>query len=102
MSVQVPQQSQYQGPMFIKQIEDVFLPPQPFTDRGFAQRGSGDLKQVRQYGGSGLPMVQMPLYQDFLPMKTNYGLYLANKMTGYQENNIAYPEYATGFRCTGF
>jgi len=98
--VQVPQQSQYQGPMFIKQLEDIFMPPQPFTPNGFGKQGR-ELVQVRQWGGSGVPMVQMPLHRDFLPMKANYGLYLANKETGYVENKITYPEYASGFRCVG-
>ena len=103
MSVQVPQQSQYQGPMYIKQLEDIFLPPQPFTERGFAQRGVELKSQVelRQWNNP-RPMVQMPINRDFLPMKANYGLYLPNMMTGYVENKITYPEYATGFRCTGF
>jgi hypothetical protein len=100
MSVQVPTQSQYQGPMYIKQLEDIFMPPQPITDRGFAQRGV-ELNQVRQWGGAGKPMVQMPIHREFLPMKANYGLYLANKETGYQERDIRYPEFTSGFRCTG-
>ena len=98
--VQVPQQSQYQGPQFIKQLEDIFLPPQPFTDRGFAQRGV-EIQQ-RTIWSNTSPGVAMPLHRDFLPMKANYGLYLANKETGYVENKITYPKYATGFRCTGF
>ena len=104
-TVPIPQQSNFTNqPMYIKQLEDVFLQPQPFTDRGFAQRGV-ELKpqyEIRQFGGAGKPMVQMPIHRDFLPMKANYGMYLANKETGYVENKIAYPEYATGFRCTGF
>lgn len=104
MSVQVPQQSQYAGPMYIKQLEDIFLQPQPFTDRGFAQRGVELLPQtqLRQWNSPTKPMVTMPLHRDFLPMKANYGLYLPNKETGYVENKITYPEYTTGFRCTGF
>jgi len=100
--VQVPQQSQYQGPMFIRQLEDIFLPPQPFTDRGFAQRGVELLPQtqLRQWNNP-RPMVQMPVHRDFLPMKKNYGFYLYNMETGYVENKITYPEYASGFRSTG-
>jgi hypothetical protein len=103
MSVAVPQQSQYQGPMYIKQLEDVFLPPAPFTDRGFAQRGV-ELKsqvQLRQWNNP-RPMVTMPLNREFLPMKANYGFYLANMETGYVDRKVTYPEYASGFRCTGF
>lgn len=101
--VQVPQQSNYQGPMFIKQLEDIFLEPQPFTDRGFAQRGVELLPQtqLRQWNSPMKPMVTMPLHRDFLPMKANYNFYLANKETGYVENKIKYPEYVSGFRCTG-
>ena len=87
--------------MYIKQLEDIFLPPQPFTERGFAQRGV-ELQQVRQFGGAGRPMVQMPLNREFLPMKANYGMYLPNMMTGYVERKEAYPEYTTGFRSYGF
>jgi hypothetical protein len=103
MSVQVPQQSQFQGPqvMYIKQLEDIFLPPQPFTMAGFGKSGQ-DLVQVQQWGGAGKPMVTLPLHRDFLPMKANYGMYLANKETGYVENKITYPEYTTGFRSYGF
>jgi hypothetical protein len=99
MSVAIPQQSQYQGPMYIKQLEDIFLPPSPFTPAGFGKQGK-DLVQVRQWNNP-RPMVQMPLHRDFLPMKANYGMYLANKETGYVENKITYPEYASGFRSTG-
>lgn len=104
MSIAIPQQSQYQGPMYIKQLEDVFLPPQPFTERGFAQRGVELLPQtqIRQFGGAGRPMVQMPVHRDFLPMKANYGFYLPNMVTGYVENKMTYPAYATGFRSVGF
>lgn len=101
MSVQVPQQSQYQGPMYIKQLEDIFLQPQPFTERGFANRGV-ELKQVRQWSSNYTQAVQMPINREFLPMKANYGLYLPNMITGRVENNMTYPEYTTGFRCTGF
>jgi hypothetical protein len=103
MSVAVPQQSQYQGPMYIKQLEDVFLPPQPFTERGFAQRGVELQSQVqlRQWNNP-RPMVQMPLNREFLPMKANYGFYLANMETGYVDRKETYPQLASGFRCTGF
>ena len=104
MSDKVPQQSQYQGPMFIKTLEDVFLPPAPFTDRGFSQRGV-ELKpqsQLRQWNSPMKPMVQMPLHRDFLPMKANYGMYLANMETGYVDRGITYPQFDSGFRCTGF
>lgn len=101
--IPVPQQSQYQGQLYIKQLEDVFLEPQPFTDKGFAQRGVELKSQVQlRHWNNPRPMVEMPLHREFLPMKANYGLYLANKETGYVENKITYPEYATGFRCTGF
>ena len=104
MSVAIPQQSQYSGPLFIKQLEDIFLPVSPFTDRGFANRGV-ELKpqtQLRQWNSPMKPMVTMPIHQDFLPMKANYNFYLANMKTGYVENKMTYPQYATGFRCTGF
>ena len=103
MSVQVPQQSQYQGPYYIKQLEDIFLPPQPITDRGFAQRGVELTSQVQlRHWNNPSPMVQMPIHREFLPMKANYGMYLANMETGYVDRKITYPEYASGFRSTGF
>lgn len=104
MSVQIPAQSQYQGPFYIKMLEDIFQAPQPFTDRGFANRGV-ELKsqsQLRLWNNPAKPMVQMPIHRDFLPMKANYNFYLYNKETGYVENKMKYPEYATGFRCVGF
>lgn len=102
MSAQIPQQSQFQGPqvMYIKQLEDIMMPYQPFSPAGFGKSGQ-DLVQVRQFAGTGKP-IQMPLHRDFLPMKANYGMYLANKETGYVENKITYPEYTTGFRSYGF
>lgn len=99
--LQPPAQSQFQGQgvYYIKQLEDIFLPPQPFTDYGFARRGL-ELKpqsEIRQWGGAGRPMVQMPIHRDFLPIKSNYGSYLYNMENGYVERDKVYTKYTTGF-----
>lgn len=94
--IPTPANSAYTGPMYIKQIEDIYLPPQSFTTNGFAGRGR-ELKQPNQWSTKG-PSVQLPLHREFLPMKANYNFYLANMKTGYVDRKTTYPNYTSGFR----
>jgi hypothetical protein len=102
MYMAIPLQ-QPQQPFFLKQVEDIILTPQPFSDRGFAQRGS-ELRQVRQWSGSQPPVpIQVPS-REWLPMKANYGFYLYNMETGYVDRGKNFPptiNRPTGFRCVG-
>lgn len=93
---QPPAMSQYQGPMYIKQMEDVFLPPQPFTTKGFPEQGQ-ELRppQYAQLPGELVP--QKTIFADFLPFRKDFNTYIYNKQSGYIDRTVAYPIYTTGF-----
>lgn len=93
---QPPAMSQYQGPMYIKQMEDVFLPPQPYTNKGFPNQG----QEIRppdymQYSKDLVP--KNIIFSDFLPFRKDFNSYIYNKQSGYVDRTVRYPIYKTGF-----
>ncbi len=89
-----PAMSQYQGPMYIKQLEDIFMPPQPFSMAEFPH-------QAREFKPlyPKLPSEFVPLQEinpDFLPFKVDYKRYIHNSKIGYHDDT-PYPMYTTGF-----
>lgn len=97
MEAQRPAMSQYQGPTYIKQMEEVFLPPQPFTDRGFPHQG----RPLRPPQYAQLPVQHIlpnPVNPDFLPFHVDFNRYIFNKQAGYIDRVNTYPIYTTGFQ----
>ncbi len=90
-----PAMSQYQGPTYIKQLEDVFLPPQPFTDRGFPHQGKPLRPAYAQLPVG--PVPQREIFSDFLPFHKDFNRYIYNKKSGYVDRTVTYPIYTTGF-----
>jgi hypothetical protein len=84
---------------YIKVFEDLFLPPQPYVEDGFANRGR-ELKPP-QYAQTPVPLEFKPLHEDFLPFHKNFNFYRFNQITGYTEPDVPYPIYTTGFRSVG-
>lgn len=94
----IPALSQYQGTMYIKQLEDVVLPRQPFTDAGFPRRGQALVPAT--YMHSTPQMTERALHRDFLPFHQDFNVKLFNQKVGYTEP-ATYPIYATGVRGYG-
>lgn len=95
-----PSMSQYQGPTYIKQMEDVFLPPQPYTDKGFPHQG----RELRPPQYAQLPRDLVPqniVFNDFLPFHKDFNRYIYNKKIGYVDRTVTYPIYNTGFGSFG-
>lgn len=91
-----PELSQYQGPMYIKQFEDVFLPPQPFSNKGFPHQG----RELTPPNYRQLPVdmvLKEPIFNDFLPFRKDFNRYIYNPKSGYVDTHVAYPIYTTGF-----
>ena len=96
---QIPLLSQYQGTQYIKQMEDVFLPPQPFTQNGFPRQAQA--LRPPQYAQTRATPHEIPLHRDFLPIHVDFNRYLFNKESGYTERDKTYPIYTTGFGTVG-
>jgi hypothetical protein len=100
MNDPIPQQSQFQGqgPFYIKQLEDIFLPPQTFTMDGFP-RAARELRPP-QYANRPIQPVPNQQSPDFMPFHCDFNRYLWNQMAGYTEPNT-YPKMTTGFASVG-
>jgi hypothetical protein len=83
---------------YIKVFEDLFLPPQPYVEDGFARRGRE--LQPPQYAQNNIRLDPLPLHDDFLPFHKQFNS-LYNPKTGYTEPDIPYPIYSSGFRSVG-
>ncbi len=99
MSAPIPSMSQYQGQTYIKQMEDVFLPPQPFVNKGFPHQGQP--LRAPQYAQLPTQPIQKQVYPDFLPFHKDFNRYLYNKIIGYTDRDVTYPIRTTGFATTG-
>ena len=95
----IPSLSQYQGTQYIKQLEDVVLPQQPYTDMGFPRRGMPLVPAT--YMHQAPPMSECPLHRDFLPFHQDFNVKLFNQKVGYTEP-MTYPIRQTGVRGYGF
>jgi hypothetical protein len=84
---------------YIKVMEDLFLPPEPYVTDGFARRGREIMPP--QYAQTYHPLVPIQLHNDFLPFHKNFNSYLYNEKTGYTEPHVPYPIYTSGFRAIG-
>lgn len=84
---------------YIKVMEDLYLPPQPYVTDGFARRG----KEIAppQYAQLHIGPQPIELHPDFLPFHKNFNRYIYNEVTGYTEPDVPYPIYTSGFRCVG-
>jgi len=80
---------------YIKQFEDIFLPPQPYTTDGFARRG----RELRppQFANLAQQPVMKQLHNDFIPLHKDFNRYYYNQLSGYVEKDITYPIYKSGF-----
>lgn len=99
MSVPIPTMSQYQGTTYIKQMEELFMPPQPFTNKGFPHQGAP--LRAPQYAQLSSEHVPTHVYPDFLPFHKDFNRYLFNKVNGYTDRETTYPIYNSGFATRG-
>jgi hypothetical protein len=95
----IPTLSQYQGTQYIKQLEDIVLPQQPYTDMGFPRRGMPLVPATYMHPTHA--MTERPLHRDFLPFHQDFNIKLFNPKTGYTEA-MTYPFYQSGVRGYGF
>jgi len=91
-----PMQTSFLGPQYIKQVEGLYTPPQPYTSMGFPHMGR-DLRSPN-YRQLPVDFVQTkPLNPEFLPIHLDFNRYIYNKKTGYVDRGMTYPVYTTGF-----
>lgn len=96
MEAPKPMMSQYTGPTYIKQMEDIFMAPQPYTNAGFPHQGR-ELKPPQYAQLEVAPVPERTLNPDFLPFHVDFNRYIYNKKTGYIDREVTYPVYTTGF-----
>lgn len=86
---------QYQGPLYIKQLEEAILPNrEPYTNIGFPHGGTEIKLEYKQPSRDLVPLYVAP---DFLPFPKDFNRYIYNKKNGYIERDVRYPIYKTGF-----
>lgn len=96
-TIPIPQQSQAMNqPMYIKQLEDIFSPPQPYTNNGFPHQGR-ELKPPNYAQLPTQPVPQNTINPDFLPFHVDFNRYIYNPRNGYYDHKTTYPIYTTGF-----
>lgn len=86
----------YQGPIFIKQLEDAIYPIRgPLTTLGFPHGGKELESSIFKGQPSGFVPLEVPY--DFLPFPKNFNTYIYNKKNGYIDRTVRYPIYKTGY-----
>lgn len=95
MEAQQPMMSQYRGNQYIKQMEDVFMPPQPYVNKGFPQQGRPLVPP--NYAQLHSQPVPIAVNSDFLPFHKDFNRYLYNQIIGYTDKETTYPIYTSGF-----